>query len=90
MLPQKPLYSIQPDFAAKEPTIIIQQGGYFCYQLKGGQAQAITITHANLLRQDAQRADDYLFGVMSGLLHCVLTGAIPAVALAPDELRKGV
>jgi len=49
------------------------------FQLRGGQALVVGLTHANLKTIDAQRADDYIHGLLDALVHVQMTASIPVV-----------
>lgn len=54
-------------------------GGPLAFELRGANALTIATIHATLTRNSPQRADDYISGVMAGLMFCQLTQSFPAV-----------
>jgi hypothetical protein len=55
--------------------------GLLAFELHGANALAIAMIYANLTRQSPQRADDYLSGVLAGLVFCQVSQSFPAVTL---------
>lgn len=53
--------------------------GLLAFELRGSNSPTIAMTYANLVKQSLQRADDYISGIMAGLLFCQLSGRIPGV-----------
>jgi hypothetical protein len=57
--------------------IVISNEAEDVMRITGGNALTITTTVAGLARQDngEQRVQDYLHGILTGITHCVMTGA---------------
>jgi len=54
--------------------------GMFVCELRGGNVLIIAATFNNLSSRSAQRGDDYMAGVVAGLMHCQMTQSIPVVS----------
>lgn len=73
-----------PMYGIKEPQPGVLEiwhsiNGELVARLDGGNALTIGLTYVNLQKQDDRRAQDFLHGVVLGMTHIVLTGAIPVV-----------
>lgn len=53
--------------------------GLLAFELRGANALTIALIYANLRHNDPKRADDYISGVMAGLVFCQLSQSIPKV-----------
>lgn len=59
--------------------IRVRSGDFVHCELHEGNVPAIFATFHNLRVASSQRADDYAAGLVSGLVHCSLTGEAPVV-----------
>lgn len=58
---------------------IISGSGEAVCELRGGNVPMICGVYGNLLRQDAQRADAFLHGIVLAMVHCSLMNVVPDV-----------
>jgi hypothetical protein len=65
--------------------VTVSLDGEVLMGLQGGAAPLIGLTYANLQHHDAQRADDFIHGVLCGINHTALTGEVPAVVRSLGE-----
>lgn len=63
------LYQLQQD--ADGIVLVFNAGGHQVIKLEGGASELILMTYANLDQHD-NRGDDYMAGVIQGILHCHL------------------
>lgn len=73
------IYSIEELNSDPERRIrVLFHDGQTVVELRGGNAAVIALTFENLKTHDEMRADDYMAGVVAGIIHTVMTG-IPVV-----------
>lgn len=57
------------------------ESGLLAFELRGANALTIAMIYANLSRNSPQRADDFISGVIAGLVFCQVTQSIPEVTI---------
>lgn len=63
-----PLYYLKQD--ADGIVLVFNAAGQQVIKLEGGYGEVIVMSYLNICRIDQARGDDYMAGVIAGIMHC--------------------